>query len=160
LKLSVLFYTSFSNNRLVSTLFILISSRSSIMKKVSFMAVVASLLLASGSASADWFGDRWGGNNGYNDWPMWTPMYWMEEMADTMDDQGWSGRNNRAVAPNGYGVPAPYGYPQAPYYGYPQQAPYGYAPQQPYPAAPYYPAPQQPNGGGYPTMQPSPAPTK
>ncbi len=107
------------------------------MKKVSLLAVLASALVASGSASADWFGDRWGGGNGYNDWPTWTPMYWMEEMTDSMDSNGFGGRNNNyapygygaPVAPYGYGAPAPYGYgaPVAPY-GYGAPAPYGYAP--------------------------------
>lgn len=109
------------------------------MKKVSLLAVLAATLVASGSASADWFGDRWGSGNGYNDWPVWTPMYWMEEMADSVDNNGWGGRNNgygygMPPAQYGYGMPAPmapYGYapaPVAPYgYGMPP-APYGYAP--------------------------------
>ena len=115
------------------------------MKKVSLLAAAAALLVASGSASADWFGDRWG--NGYNDWPVWTPMYWMEEMADTVDDNGWGGRNNHYNGPyGGYGAPVPY-------YGYGAPvAPYGYgAPAAP--VAPYgYPAPMAPYGYGAPAV--------
>jgi len=118
------------------------------MKKILMPVAVAALTLGmSQSASAVW-GDNWGGN-GYNDWPTWTPMYWMEEMFDNFDDNNWGGNNspwgwNRG---NGYHGYAPYGY--APYgYGYPQQySPYGYAPQ---------PQKYSPYGYGYP--QPGYAP--
>lgn len=124
------------------------------MKKVLLAAAVAMSLGAAGSASA-WWGDRWGGGDGYyNDWPTWTPMYWMEEMFDTMDDNGWGGdrpwgwrRGGGYGGPGYYGAPyggygQPYGYPGygAPY-GY---SPYGYAPQ-PQPMPQY-----SPYGYGYP----------
>jgi len=62
-----------------------------------------SLLAFSASASA---GDFFGGNNGEwkmgpygpyyeeSDWPEWTPMYWMEEMMDSFDDEDSYGGNN------------------------------------------------------------------
>ncbi len=114
------------------------------MKKVSLLALAASLLVAAAPASADWFGDRWGGGNGYNDWPVWTPMYWMEEMADSVDNNGWKGNRGYAPAPMqyGYGAPAPMPYG----YGAPAPMPYGYG----------APAPM-PYGYGAPAM---PAPTK
>ncbi|WP_308874124.1 hypothetical protein [Thiothrix subterranea] len=62
-----------------------------------------SLLAFSAGASA---GDFFGGNNGEwkmgpngpyyeeSDWPKWTPMYWMEEMMDSFDDDDSYGGNN------------------------------------------------------------------
>ena len=61
-----------------------------------------SLLAFSAGANADFFG----GNNGEwkmgpygpyyeeSDWPEWTPMYWMEEMMDSFDDEDSYGGNN------------------------------------------------------------------
>ncbi|MFK5986000.1 MAG: hypothetical protein QM479_11330, partial [Pseudomonadota bacterium] len=70
------------------------------MKKLMFIfALVA--MLATTNASAFWGGN----NNGpydYNDWPVWTPMYWMEEMSNEMDDNNWGGNN-------GYYGNGPYG---------------------------------------------------
>jgi hypothetical protein len=69
------------------------------------------LLAASASASA------WWGNDGWNCWPVWTPMYWMEEVFDDNDYRGYG--------PYGYGVPYggygydPYGHPAGGYYPYP-----------------------------------------
>jgi hypothetical protein len=36
----------------------------------------------------------WGNNNVYNDWPIWTPMYWADEMSNEMDNGNWGGNNN------------------------------------------------------------------
>jgi len=136
-------------------------------KTVLSVAVMALSLGMSHTASAFW-GDNWGGgNNGYNDWPTWTPMYWMDEMSNQFDNNNFGGNNmpwgwNRGGNGynNGYNGYAPYGYspygyaPQPAYqyspygYGYPQQGGYGY-PQQGYSA----PQPQQqgyPQQGGYP----------
>ena len=94
------------------------------------------------------FGNFFGGNNnGCNDWPVWTPMYWMEEM---------SGNNNRNCNyyGNNYAVPYqsvyqnPYLNTYQPYYNY-SSNPYLMTPQQqytnPYPVNPqtyvYRPAP-------------------
>ena len=70
------------------------------MKKIFGMTLGALLLAASLSANAFWGGNNWGGNNwgGYNDWPEWTPMYWMEEFMNRLDDdddeiQTWMLRN-------------------------------------------------------------------
>lgn len=99
------------------------------------LLVGLSLLALSATVSA---GDFFGGNDGEwkmgpngpyyeeNDWPEWTPMYWMEEMMDSFDDndnEGFFGNmpfggNNYPVmpyaapmAPAGYGVPMGYGVP-------------------------------------------------
>lgn len=115
------------------------------MKKILSISTGALLLAASLSASAWWGGDRWGGY-GYNDWPVWTPMYWMEEMSDSWDNDYYDGYYGGPYGgPWGGGYGAPYGgYYGAPYggYGAPYGAPYGgygapyggYAPA--YPAAP------------------------
>jgi len=127
------------------------------MKKWMTVAAATLTLGVASSASAFW-GDNWNGGNGYNDWPTWTPMYWMDEMFNTFDDNGWGGNRPWGWNRGGYG--APYGYPAQgygmPYGGYPQgygYSPYGYAPQQlpqapayqysPYGYAPYGYAPQQ-----------------
>jgi hypothetical protein len=63
----------------------------------------ALLLGATSTASA------WGGNNGWdwNPWPVWTPMYWAEEM---VGDNDWD------AGPYGY---SPYNSGYGPYGGYP-----------------------------------------
>lgn len=122
------------------------------MKNTTLVVATASLLLMSATASADWFGNRW--NDDYNDWPTWTPMYWMQEMSDRFNNDGW--RDYR-YGPNGYGYPPPYPYYSAPNYyapANPYYAPYpNYAPNG-YPPSPY------PNYAPYPPPAPSaPAPT-
>jgi len=135
------------------------------MKKWMAVATAALTLGVAQSASAFW-GDSWSGNNGYNDYPTWTPMYWMDEMFNTFDGNNFGGNNmptpwgwNRGGNNGGYNSNNGY-YPQQGYgYGYPQggyqqpyaYSPYGYAPQQqapmyqqsPYGYAPYGYAPQQ-----------------
>lgn len=84
----------------------------------------AALLLSTSTHAAAWWG-----NNGWdwNPWPVWTPMYWMEEM---VGDNDWY--DNYYSGPYGY---SPYGY--GPYYG-------GYG-------TPYYGGGYgTPYGGGYP----------
>jgi hypothetical protein len=59
------------------------------MKKIALTAVAVAAMVTTSIASAGWFGgNNSGWNNGYddNDWPEWTPMYWMEEMMDEWDD--------------------------------------------------------------------------
>lgn len=98
------------------------------MKSLIKLLAAATLLGASASASA------WWGNNGWdwNPWPVWTPMYWMEEM---VGDDDWYGPYG------GYGYPygGGYGYPYGGGYGAPYGGGYGH----PYGGygAPY--------GGGY-----------
>lgn len=101
-------------------------------------------------ASADMFG----GNDcppweyDCNDWPEWTPMYWMEEMSDEWDDDDDDYYRYGGMGPygmpgmmpyggGGYGMPYGGGMPPMPY-----GAPYGggYGAPAPY-GAPY--------GGGY-----------
>ncbi|MFZ1387517.1 MAG: hypothetical protein WBP46_13095 [Thiolinea sp.] len=135
--------------------------------------IALSLLGLAGSASADFFG----GNNGQwktgpygpyweeNDWPEWTPMYWMQEMSDSFNDDGngngfnfgnsfsngnmpFFGNNNYGnygmpMMPYGYNnyqMPMmPYGVAPMPYYGIPNaQAPMMQQPM-PMPAAPVAP---------------------
>ena len=87
------------------------------MKKTAQLLFATLILAASGSANS------WWGNDGWNCWPAWTPMYWMEEIFDDNDYWGYG--------PYGYGAPysgygyGPYGYPAGSYYGYPG-AGYGY----------------------------------
>ena len=111
--------------------------------KKTFAFLLAVLLFAvSTSASAFWR-DRYYDDYDYNDWPVFTPMYWMEEFIDEFDrdsrygnrgwgNRGWGNRGwNRGY--RGY----PYGGYGAPYGGY---APYGYAPYYAPPAPPVAPA--------------------
>ena len=85
------------------------------MKKILSISMGALLLAASLNASAFWGNNNngWGGG-GYNDWPVFTPMYWMEEMSDSWDDDDYYGGGYGAPYGGGYG--APYGAPiyQAP----------------------------------------------
>ena len=62
------------------------------MKNILSISMGALLLAASLNASAflgnnGWGNNGWGGN-GYNDWPVFTPMYWMEEMSNSWDNNG------------------------------------------------------------------------
>ena len=114
---------------------------------------VSALLMFSVNASADFFGGDdcppWAYD--CNDWPEWTPMYWMEEMSNEFDDDDDYYRYGGGPWGAPYGGPMPYGPPMgAPYggpapYGPPMGAPYG-GPMPPYgpgraPVAP--PAPPQ-----------------
>ena len=74
-----------------------------------------------------------------NDWPVWTPMYWMEEMSNAWDNNNYY---DNYYPYGGYG----YGMPPIPYYG---GAPMPYGNTAPQYGAPYYGAPA-----------PAPAPAK
>ena len=78
------------------------------MKKL-FLATV--LGLVSVSANAGWFGNNNSWNDLYDDnnWPEWTPMYWMEEMMDEWDNDD----DNYYQYPMNY-HPQVHSYPQAP----------------------------------------------
>jgi len=117
------------------------------------LIILLSLLgVVQSSYAKDWFGknNRFGGfgnNNGCNDWPEWTPMYWMEEMSGN-NDNCYSG----AYAGRGYGGAAyPYQSPY-PYSGaYGAASPYGnpyFA--NPYVAGGYAPNPYAAQAGIYP----------
>ena len=90
---------------------------------------LSALLLSTSMVDAKgWFGGNnspWGGssffgnNNGYddNDWPEWTPMYWMEEFFNNNDDD----RYPRSYAPSPYAQPYGGRFPNA--YQNPYQSP-------------------------------------
>lgn len=129
-----------------------------------------SLLALSSVASADFFG---GGNNGEwkmgpygpywdaNDWPEWTPMYWMQEMSDSFNNDDNNGGWNMPFFGNGsnFGGNFPFGNGSnfggtMPFFGNnPYGAmPYGYAPMP-------YPQPMMPYGAApMPAPMPAPAP--
>ncbi len=124
--------------------------------KTLFQSLMFSLfMLTSYNASADFFdGDDcppW--EYDCNDWPEWTPMYWMEEFSDEFDDDDDYYRYGGAP----WGRPMPYGPPPMPYGGpmggpmggpAPYGAPYGAPAPRPYGApAPY---------GRPPMMRPAP----
>ncbi|HIJ22307.1 MAG TPA: hypothetical protein HPP65_02990 [Gammaproteobacteria bacterium] len=102
------------------------------MKKIAFSMLAAAAIMASSVASASWFGS----NNNYggyddNDWPEWTPMYWMEEMMDEWDnndDEDYYRYGGNGFAPR-------YGYAPMPYPAMPFQAP-AVAPRAAAPVAP------------------------
>jgi len=87
-----------------------------------------SLLAVSATANANFFNSnngewKMGPNGPYyeeSDWPEWTPMYWMEEMSDSFnDDNDDSGFGNMPFMGNNNNYPmmpygAPMGYGQAP----------------------------------------------
>ena len=77
--------------------------------RLSFL-VAGLLLLLSTSANAWWGNNGWGG---WNPYPVWTPMYWAEEIFDDNDYYG------------PYGYPG-YGYPGYAYGGYPGNVYGGY----------------------------------
>ena len=108
-----------------------------------------SLLALSATASANDFfggGGEWkqGPYGPYyeeSDWPEWTPMYWMQEMTDSFDDNGddnsnfggmpFMGGNNNSMPFMGGNNNMPFmggnNYPMMPYGG----APMGYGAQMP-----------------------------
>lgn len=95
------------------------------------------LLSYNAQANNDWFSGNdcppWAYN--CNDWPVWTPMYWMEEMSNNWDNNNYN--DYYPYGGYGYGMPPmPYGYQgpampygnqqygaPMPYYNGPQQAP-------------------------------------
>ncbi len=99
------------------------------MKSTLKLSLALVLLGGSVNASAWWGGDGWD----WNPWPVWTPMYWMEEMIDNNDwYDGYGPGYGGYGSPYGYGpgYGNPYGYGPgyggygSPYYGY-GTSPYG-----------------------------------
>jgi len=116
---------------------------------IRYLVLISLISLAQPTQAKDWFGGNngWGGfGNGYdcNDWPEWTPMYWMEEMVGDKpkcDEVGYG--RYPYQSPVGYGAYpyaspyagiSPYGIPQAP--GYPAYG--GASPYLPTPYAAVY----------------------
>ncbi len=114
-------------------------------KIILLTALLATPFVATTTQASDFFGGnngewKMGPNGPYwdeSDWPVWTPMYWMEEMMDSFDnddDYNMMGGNNRfGNMPFGNSMPF---YNNTPNYGY--GMPYG-APM-PAPAVPVRPA--------------------
>lgn len=92
--------------------------------KTQLKLLIAGLLLLFTSSSFAWWGNNGWGNNGWNNWPVWTPMYWAEEVFDDNDRYGPYGYPGYG----GYGYPGygGYGYPAYGGYGYPGYGGYGY----------------------------------
>ena len=105
--------------------------------KESAKIVLLTALLAapfSVTQASDFFGGndgewKMGPNGPYwdeSDWPVWTPMYWMEEMMDSFDnddDNMWGG-NKGGFNKMPFGNMMPYGGSQVPNYGYRAPTPY------------------------------------
>ena len=99
------------------------------MKRLSQFVFGAVLLACAGNSFA-WWGNGWN----WNPWPVWTPMYWMEEVGDSWDNDGpWDYGPYGGYPYGGYPYGGYYGSPYGGYYG----SPYGGY------GAPWY-------GGGYP----------
>ena len=69
------------------------------------------MVMGVSTANAGWFGSNNNGYGGYddNDWPEWTPMYWMEEMMDEWDnddDDDYYRYHTGYYNPQRYGFPA------------------------------------------------------
>lgn len=119
--------------------------------------LVGLMLMFSYSAQADFFGSNdcppWAYD--CNDWPEWTPMYWMEEMSNEFDNNNdYYGYGAPYGGPMPYG-PAPYGAPM-PYGGpgpYGAPMPYGgpgpYGAPMPYGGPAPYGAPMPPQGAPF-----------
>ena len=88
-----------------------------------FFISIFLMLSYNTNLNAEWFGGSdcppWAYD--CNDWPEWTPMYWMEEMSDEFDDNDWGG-NNWGGGGNNWG---PFGGNNGPGYGRPPMMPYG-----------------------------------
>ena len=88
-------------------------------KKSAKIILLTALLAAPFTAQANWFGNNgeWkvGPNGSYWDdsgWPTWTPMYWMDEMMDTFDNDNNNYYNNTPYRQGPYHYATPT-YPSA-----------------------------------------------
>ena len=69
--------------------------------KTQLKLLIAGLLLLFSASSFGWWGNNgWGG---WNPYPVWTPMYWAEEM---FDDNDYYGPYGGYPGYGGYGYPA------------------------------------------------------
>ena len=103
------------------------------MNKYVISVIAALSLMGASVANAGWFGSNnsWDDYYDDNDWPEWTPMYWMEEMMDEWDDDD----DNDWYRYGGYGFAPRYGYAPMPYAPHQYPAP-AIAPRAPAPIAP------------------------
>ena len=89
--------------------------------------LVAGLLLLFSTSSYAWWGNNgWGG---WNPYPVWTPMYWAEEIFDNNDYGPYGYPGYGGYPAYGYGGYPPYGYGNYPgytYNAYPGYRNYGY----------------------------------
>ena len=97
------------------------------MKRLRLAILAGLLFLAAAPAQAWWGGNGWD----WNPWPVWTPMYWAEEMFDDNDYYGgpWGGYGPYYGGYGGYPYNSGYygGYPNYGNYGYPYYGnAYGY----------------------------------
>ena len=114
-------------------------------KKLLVVGVIVTSSQATASPFGNFGGNNFGGNklggsgfgSGCNDWPEWTPMYWMEKMMSSDKDcnSAYYPRSS-AVPYGGYGAPSPYNTAYASPYGGAQGA-HGQYGQQRYPANRY-----------------------
>lgn len=64
--------------------------------KLAIKMCVMVAVMSFGTAQANWWGGNDNYNDGYyndNDWPVWTPMYWAEEMSGNGWGNDWGGNN-------------------------------------------------------------------
>ena len=94
--------------------------------KIRLSLLIAGLLLLFSASSYSWWGNNgWGG---WNPYPVWTPMYWAEEIFDGNDygPYGYPGYGYGGYPGYGYGNYPAYAYGSYPAYGYPGYSGYGY----------------------------------
>jgi len=94
--------------------------------KIRLSLLIAGLLLLFSTSSYAWWGNNgWGG---WNPYPVWTPMYWAEEVIGSNDygSYGYPGNGYGGYPGYGYGGYPGYGYGGYPGGGYPGYAYNGY----------------------------------
>jgi len=87
--------------------------------KIRLSLLIAGLLLLFSASSYAWWGNNgWGG---WNPYPVWTPMYWAEEVFGGYNygPYGYPGYGYGGYPGYGYGGYPGYGYGGYPGYGYP-----------------------------------------
>lgn len=98
--------------------------------KIRLNLFIAALLLLFSASSYAWWGNNNWGNNGWRGWnpyPVWTPMYWAEEIFDNNDYAPYGYPGYGGYPAYGYGGYPGYGnYPAYNYGGYPGYGNYAY----------------------------------
>ena len=114
--------------------------KNQLLKSAVISVIAGAISLSATQATANMFNNNNAPNgyySDYNNWPEWTPMYWMEEMSNEFDNNGWN--NNYNYPPGPYGPPPVYGQPYGPATGYAPQFPPQYAPMPRFQAPPMAP---------------------